>query len=120
MKDRIKQIRKEFGINQTDFAEKLSVTRSAICKIESGENYPSEQTIKIICKEFAVNEDWLRTGKGEMKKSLTRNEEILVFCENLMTEVDDSFRKRFIQALSKLNERDWEAVEKVVNELLKN
>ena len=65
MNERIKSIRKELKMSQNDFAKKLSVSRSAICKIESGENFPSEQTIRLICSEFNINEKWLREGIGE-------------------------------------------------------
>ena len=66
MKERIKAIRNAVGKSQTDFAKELSVSRSAICKMESGENYPSEQTIKLICSEFNVNEEWLLNGTEPM------------------------------------------------------
>jgi transcriptional regulator with XRE-family HTH domain len=46
MKDRIKKIRTDAGLSQSDFAKKLSISRSAICKLEYGENQPSEQTFK--------------------------------------------------------------------------
>lgn len=65
MNERIKSIRNELKMSQNDFAKKLSVSRSAICKIESGENFPSEQTIRLICSEFNINEKWLREGIGE-------------------------------------------------------
>ena len=65
MNERIKSIRNELKMSQNDFAKKLSVSRSAICKIESGENFPSEQTIRLICSEFNINEKWLREGAGE-------------------------------------------------------
>ena len=55
MNERIKRIRNSLNISQTDFAQKLSISRSAVCKMESGENYPSEQTIKLMCGEFSVN-----------------------------------------------------------------
>ena len=65
MKDRIKKIRVDAGLNQTDFAKALSISRSAVCKMESGENNPSEQTIKLIQQGFSVNDEWLRTGNGD-------------------------------------------------------
>jgi len=117
MKERIKQIRTTIGMNQTDFAKKLLVSRSAICKIESGENSPSEQTINLICREFNINETWLRTGEGEPFKKRTENQEILSFANNIMEETNDAFKKRFVRALSKLNASDWETVEKFINEL---
>lgn len=117
MKERIKQIRNTVGMNQTDFAKRLSVSRSAICKIESGENSPSEQTINLICREFNVNETWLRTGEGEPFKKRTNNQEIMSFTNDIMEEIDDAFKKRFVRALSKLNTSDWETIEKFINEL---
>ena len=50
MNERIKSVRVMHGLNQTDFAKRLSISRSAVCKIESGENSPSDQTINLICK----------------------------------------------------------------------
>lgn len=119
MNIRIKEVRSAIGKNQTDFAKDLSVSRSAICKIESGENTPSEQTIKLICNIFNVNEDWLRYGIGEMFKPQTKNQEIIAFANNIMHLDDESFKKRFIEALTKLDERDWETLEKIANNLIK-
>ena len=65
MKDRIKKIRTDAGLSQSDFAKKLSISRSAICKLEYGENQPSEQTLKLIQETFSVNGNWLRTGEGD-------------------------------------------------------
>ena len=119
MKDRIKSIRNSNNMSQSDFAKRLSVSRSAICKMESGENSPSEQTINLICREFSINETWLRTGEGEMFKKRTRNQEIMAFANSVMEGLDESFKKRLLLALSKLNESDWETLEKISNELNK-
>ena len=117
--DRIKSIRNSNNMSQSDFAKRLSVSRSAICKMESGENSPSEQTINLICREFSINETWLRTGEGEMFKKRTRNQEIMAFANSVMEGLDESFKKRLLLALSKLNESDWETLEKISNELNK-
>lgn len=69
MKDRIKKIREDAGLNQSKFGERISISRSAVWKIENGENTPSEQTISLICKEFNINENWLRFGTEPMKVS---------------------------------------------------
>ena len=119
MKNRIKDIRNSLHMSQTDFAKKLLVSRSAVCKMESGENSPSDQTIALICKEFNVNEEWLRTGKGEMLKKRTRNQELAAFANDVMEDVDDSFKQRFILALSKLDESEWKTIEKIADELSK-
>lgn len=66
LKERIKKIRKELDLTQQKFSDKLGVKRNTIAMYEMGKTVPSEQTIKSICREFNVNEEWLRTGNGEM------------------------------------------------------
>ncbi len=70
MNKRILEIRKDAGKTQDVFAEKLGLTKNFISLIETGKREPSDRTIKDICREFNINEDWLRTGKGEMKKDI--------------------------------------------------
>jgi transcriptional regulator with XRE-family HTH domain len=64
--DRIRLIRKEIGLNQIDFACRIGLTQTSMSMIEIGKNPLTEKNIKLICATFAVNEDWLRHGKGEM------------------------------------------------------
>ena len=66
MNERIKMIRQNANLNMASFAERIGITISAVSRIESGENNPKDQTVMLICREFNVNEEWLRTGKGEM------------------------------------------------------
>lgn len=66
MKDRIKRIRKEEKLTQKEFADKIGMSRVGLQKLESGENSPREQTLRVICSEFHVNRRWLETGEGEM------------------------------------------------------
>ena len=65
---RFKKLRKSLNLNQTEFGEKLGITTTAVSKIEKKTNNLTEQNIKAICREFNVNEEWLRTGNGEMFK----------------------------------------------------
>lgn len=71
---RIKQLRKEHGLTQADFGERVGITYSAISSIELGKSSPSGQTIKAICREFGVSEEWLRTGEGQ-KEALDWDED---------------------------------------------
>ena len=64
--ERIKEVRKALGMNQTDFAARLGSVQNTITGYETGRRVPSNQVIASICREFRVNEDWLRTGAGEM------------------------------------------------------
>lgn len=75
---RIKQIRKEHGLTQADFGERVGITYSAVSSLELGKSSPSGQTVKAICREFGINEEWLRTGEGERKSSTADADKLLV------------------------------------------
>lgn len=66
MNDRIKRLRKELDLTQQEFADRISIKRGAVANYEIGRNIPSDSVINLICREFNVNEAWLRTGTGEM------------------------------------------------------
>lgn len=74
MKDRIKRVRKEFGLTQEKFAEKLGLKRNTIATYEIGKSIPMDNVIVSICREFDINEDWLRYGTEPMKKVLECDE----------------------------------------------
>lgn len=64
--DRVKKIRNHLDMTQQDFADRIGLRRNSLSQIETGTNGVTEQTIKAICREYNVNEEWLRTGEGEM------------------------------------------------------
>lgn len=66
MKNRIKEIRKSFDLTQQAFAERIGIKRNTIANYETGRNIPVDSVISLICREFNVREEWLRTGRGEM------------------------------------------------------
>ena len=68
MKDRIKKIRKELDLTQQEFAEKIGIKRNTIANYETGRNDPVDSVVYLICREFNVRVEWLRTGEGKMVK----------------------------------------------------
>ena len=66
MNERIKKLRKDLDLTQQEFADRISIKRGAVANYEIGRNIPSDSVINLICREFNVNETWLRTGTGEM------------------------------------------------------
>lgn len=66
MNDRIKAVRKNARLTQTEFGEKIGATRAMIASYEGGAVVPSDTVLKLISKEFCVSYDWLKTGAGEM------------------------------------------------------
>ena len=119
LKERIKEIRKSNKMNQSEFGAKIGVKGNTIGNYELGLRNPSDAVIFSICREFNINEEWLRTGEGEMSKKRTRKQEIGEFVNDVMELSDDDFKKRFVRALSKLNEKDWEVLAKIVDEIEK-
>ena len=115
MKNRIKEIRTAVNKNQTDFAKSISISRSAICKMESGENFPSEQTITLICRVYNVNEHWIKTGEGEMFNAMTIDEELSAFLGDLLNDQENGFQKRLITALKRLRPDQWDLLEEIID-----
>lgn len=68
--ERIRLLRKEhLHLSQEAFGERLGVSRSVIKNIELDALARPDQKlslIKLICKEFSINEDWLLNGVGPM------------------------------------------------------
>lgn len=112
IKDRIRILRNHFGINQTKFAERISVSRSAVCKMESGENKPSEQTIKLICQEFNVSDKWLRDGIEPML-----DESFSEYIEKIPSD-DKDFIKELIDVYKGLDSDSKEALKLLARKML--
>lgn len=115
---RVKELRKELNLTLEKFGKPLGVGKTAISKIENGENSLTDQMIISICREYNASEEWLRSGVGEMFVPLTRNQVIADFAADLIKE-EDSFRSRLIEALAKLSEDEWEVLEKIAKNLSK-
>ena len=113
MKNRIKKIRKELDLTQQEFADRIGIKRGGVANYEIGRNEPADSVISLICREFNVNEQWLRDGTGEMFIEQTRDEQIASFVGSIQASADDSFKKRFISMLSALDESEWEVLEKM-------
>lgn len=111
--DRIKELRKYHGLNQTEFGKKIGVKQGTVAGYETGAREPLDAVLNSIIREFDVNEDWLRNGNGPMFKQLSRDEEIASFVGAVLKDEDDTFKKRFISMLSRLDVSDWETLEKM-------
>lgn len=66
MNERIKQVRKSLKLSQEEFALRLGISGSGVSNLESGRRGITDQMILAICREYNVNEEWLRTGSGDM------------------------------------------------------
>jgi bacteriophage CI repressor helix-turn-helix domain len=118
MKERLKELRKALGLTQQEFADRLHIKRTNIGNYEVGVSLPTDSVIALICREFNVSEEWLRTGKGEMFVPITRDEEIATFIGGIQADVDDTFKKRLISVLAKLDENEWDLLEKIAEDIV--
>ena len=110
MKNRILKIRKDSKLNQEDFGLRLNLTKNYISLIETGNRIPSDRTISDICREFNVNEDWLKNGTGDMYKEKHGSfSELLVELEDS----DDDFIKSLITVYMGLDEDSKSALRKI-------
>jgi len=114
MGERVRELRKTLRLSGEKFGEKIGLKKVAVSQIETGRNNLSEQNILAICREFNVNEDWLRYGTGEMFKDMTLDEEIISFIGDIQWDASTTFKKRFISAIAKLNEEEWKVLEKII------
>jgi len=114
---RIKAIRATQNITQQDFAERIGISRGGLANYEVDRNVPIDAVIVSICREFGVNESWLRTGEGEMLRPVDRDEEIAAFMGDVMCGETPDFRRRLIAVLAKLDSSEWELLEKMAQKL---
>lgn len=119
MNERLKKLRKTLDMTQQAFASRLGVKRNTVGQWECGINPLTEQTVFSICREFDVNEHWLRTGEGEMFINLTRDEEIANFIGDILRDEDESFKKRLVSGLAALDETGWKVLEDFLNSIQK-
>lgn len=118
MNERIARVRKHAGLTQEEFGARIgNLSRNYIWMIEKGDRTPSDRTISDICREFNIDEDWLRTGKGDMLLQRSRDEELSAFFGDLLSGTPD-FKRRLISVLSRLDETEWELLEKMAQKLV--
>ena len=108
MKDRLKLLRKTLGLNQVDFGTRIGIGGTAISKFESGVNAISDTLVLLVCREFNVNEAWLRNGTGEMFTQLSETYHLGTYGEQLLA--------TYLQ----LSDADKRAVERFVSQLTAN
>lgn len=117
MKDRIRQLRKKLDMTQTAFGERLKVKGNTVTSWETGNRVPLDSAINSICREYNVEEVWLRTGEGEMFRQVSRDEEITAFMGKIAKSGDEDFRRRLVSVLCRLDTAEWELLEKMALKL---
>lgn len=118
MEERIKKLRKALGLTQKEFGERIGVKPNTIGTYEIGRNKPIDAVIALICREFNVNETWLRTGEGEMFVQQSKEDELAAAVERLLTGETADFKRRLIRVLAGLDEKYWVLLEEKLKEIV--
>ncbi len=122
MHSRIKQLRSSLGLNQTEFGEKLGVKQTTVASWESGNRTPTESALRSICREFGVNELWLRHGDegGPMFKELSRKEAISAYMGKLLSGERSELEEKLIDFMAATDVEQWDKLLELIRPLAKN
>lgn len=120
MNERIKELRKVLGLSREEFANKLGLkSRGKIENIELGRTSPDEPFLDLICKTYNISPEWLHSGQGEMFIELSKDEQIEDFIGDLLSDEEDSFKRRLISGLAALDENGWTVLENFLDSIQK-
>ena len=123
MNERLKKLRKELDMTQQEFADSIGIKRSTMATYESGRNEPIDAVISLICKQHNVNEDWLRSGEGEMFEQLTEQEKIMKYTDMLLRDTDSAVAsaiQSFIVTYEQLDDTSKATLEKIALQYIDN
>lgn len=120
MNERIKLLRKELNLSQELFADRLGLTKNYISLVENGNRNLSEQSQKVLCSLYNVNEEWLKSGTGEMFCQIDKNDEISKLFGEVIKEADGDFKRRLVNALAKLDDDGWNTLETLIDSISRN
>lgn len=115
MKSRLKKLRKTLDLTQQAFADKIGMKQNTIAQYEMGRTTPSDAIIFSICREFGVNEDWLRYGTGEM--FLNTDKDFAARIDRIMAGEDEN-RKNLFKAMLELSDEDILALKHLFDKAL--
>lgn len=108
MDERLKQLRKELGLTQQEFSDKIGIKRNTFAQYENGRNEPIDAVVRLICSTYNVNEEWLRTGAGEMFVSKNTNMRVQAWIEKVLAGRPEDIRFRAVSLLADMPEEWWD------------
>lgn len=117
MNVRIKKIRESLGMTQEEFGKRIGSARNTIANYETGNRNPSNAVITSICREFGINEEWLRTGEGEMYIQTNPDDR---YASNVgkLQRADDETIIRWVNAIAETNPEVLKQIEEFMKKIL--
>ncbi len=114
--NRIREVRNNFNLSQSDFGKKIGVSRDVINNLELARlKKDPEALIRLICKTYDVNYGWLINGTGQMHPP--KVEEDLTIQIAKLLEGENETAKKVFQAFASFDEEDWKTVKKFIDNL---
>lgn len=108
MDERLKQLRKELGLTQQEFSDKIGIKRNTFAQYENGRNEPIDAVVRLICSTYNVNEEWLRTGSGTMFVSKNTNMRVQAWIDKVLAGRPEDIRYRAVSLLADMPEEWWD------------
>lgn len=106
MNERLKQIREYYKLSTRSFAERVGMSNGAISLLENGRRTMTPQFIKLVCREFGINENWLLSGEGEMLLAKEQDKELAEITAELyqqdLSPKDLAFLLKLLKLVSKM------------------
>ena len=115
--ERIREIRKYLNLTLEKFGERVGVTRASMSNVENGNRNVTEQMRKAVCREFNINENWLRNGIEPMEK-IPRGGKLATYVSEI-TDGDDDFIQDLIEVYMELDDTSKEALKKIRDGMIK-
>ena len=121
LKERIREIRKALKLTQVEFGEKIGVRGNTVTNYETGLRNPTDAVLLSICREFNVNEMWLRTGEGDMFQ--IPDDEDAALISEVLENPDDKFYQmllNMVRTYKQLSPESKKVAEDFIDQLFEN
>ena len=118
MNVRIREVRRDAGLTQEEFAKRIGLTKNYISLVETGERNMGDRAVKDLCEIFGVSYEWLKTGNGEKYARATVVKQLSDIFDALAHDPEDSFRRAVFLGLAQLDPDDWEMLRGIVEKIL--
>lgn len=116
-RERIRELRKNYlNLTQEEFAKKINISRSNLGNIESGSVNVTSRVINDICQTFGIDENWLRTGEGQMCRMLNTDNNLAIEVGKLLSSKDEWTKNAVVQFL-KLSPEQRETIKNFILQL---
>lgn len=108
MNERIKLARQTRGLTQKQLGDMIGVSKNLVSMLESGNRALTERTINDICRVLSINEDWIKTGEGDMFLEKSKDQEIFDLISSIMSKTPESTKLKMVSIILNYPEDEWE------------